>query len=97
MPAFRNRVIALALEHGAHKVHKAASDERLAMTPEDLADFALDIIYHQKELIHAANRDCHSPRRYKSFVHGWWDRYCEDLRREESGAPGRAQGSASGD
>jgi hypothetical protein len=77
MPAFRNRILGIAQQAGAHRVHKNPTDERLAMTPEDLCEFAFRVIISQKELIHAAKQDCFAPRRYNTFVRGWWDRYCQ--------------------
>jgi hypothetical protein len=85
MPAFRNRVLGLAQAAGAHRVHKTQTDQRLAMTPEDLCEFAVAVIANRKELVDAAKRDCYSPRRYSTFVRGWWDRYCQD-NRDEPGA-----------
>lgn len=103
MPLFKIKIMALAKECGAHKVHKLANDERIAMTPEDLCEFALSVIANQKEFLDAAKRDCFNPRQYRTYVRGWWDRYCrpetedEIIRRVEMGTPGAASGKAAGD
>lgn len=87
MPAFREAVLKLAEISGGHRVRKDPKDERIAFTPEDLCSFVAASLELHKELYHAAKRDCTVTRIHPGFVSGWWDRYCEDLRRSESGAP----------